>query len=110
MVAASQVYHSKVAHAIRAMAMFEAKKAVKRQLQAEGKKISWYLHKDITIMASALLEERWDEFIAKAKVSAVVRDLAAEIEAKERRKAQRRTGHFLSQSVDTSPPSAGVSQ
>jgi hypothetical protein len=46
MVAATQVYHSKVAHAIRAMAMFEAKKAVRRQLQAEGKKISWCLPKE----------------------------------------------------------------
>jgi hypothetical protein len=40
-VAANQVYHSKVAHAIQAMAMYEAEQAVKRQLQAEGKKISW---------------------------------------------------------------------
>jgi hypothetical protein len=75
MVAATQVYHSKVAHAIRAMAMFEAKKAVRRQLQAEGKKISWCLPKDITRMAQALLDQRWGEFIAKAQSSAVVQEV-----------------------------------
>ena len=58
MVAASEVYHSKVAEAILAMAMFEAKKAVKRQLQAEGKKISWYLPKDITRMAQGAASGR----------------------------------------------------
>ena len=36
MVAANQVYHSKVAHAIQAMAMDEAEQAAKRLVQAEG--------------------------------------------------------------------------
>ena len=91
MVAANQVYHSKVAHAIQAIAMYEAKKAVKRQLQAEGKKIGWYLHKDITRMADALLEERWEEFVAKAKTSAVVQEVREECERRERRRLERKS-------------------
>lgn len=48
MVEATQAYHPKVAFAIRAIAMYEAKQVVKRPLQAEGKKLSWYMSKDIT--------------------------------------------------------------
>jgi hypothetical protein len=95
MVAANQVYHSKVVHAIQAMAMFEAKKAVKRQLQAEGKKISWYSTKDIAIMANALLEERWGEFIAKAKASTVVQEVREECERRERRRLERKSKHSI---------------
>ena len=99
MVAANQVYHSKVAHAIQAIAMYEAKKAVKRQLQAEGKKISWYSTKDITIMANALLEERWDEFIAKAKASAVVQEVREECERRERRRLERKSKYSINTEV-----------
>ena len=99
MVAANQVYHSKVAHAIHAMAMFEAKKAVKRQLQAEGKKISWYSTKDLTIMANALLDERWDEFIEKAKSSAVVQEVREECERRERRRLERKSKHSINTEV-----------
>jgi hypothetical protein len=58
MVAANQVYHSKVAHVIPAMAMYEAEQAVKRRLQAEGKKISWYLPNGINVMAHSCNEVR----------------------------------------------------
>jgi len=99
MVAASQVYHSKVAHTIQAMAMLEAKKAVRRRLQAEGKKISWYSTKEITIISHALLEERWDEFIAKAKASAVVQEVREECERRERRRLERKSKHSINTEV-----------
>jgi hypothetical protein len=95
MVAASQVYHSKVAHTIQAMAMLEAKKAVRRRLQAEGRKISWYSTKEITIMAHALLEERRDEFIAKAKASAVVQEVREECGRRERRRLERKSKSYV---------------
>jgi integrase len=51
-------------------------------------------------MAQALPEERWKEFIAKAKASAVVREVREECERRERRKAKRKTVHILDQSLD----------
>ena len=45
-------------------------------------------------MAHALLLTKPEHFVERAKASGVVREIKAEIEAKERRKAQRRTGHF----------------
>ena len=40
-------------------------------------------------MANALLDKRWEEFIAKPKASAVVQEAREECERKERRRLER---------------------
>jgi hypothetical protein len=96
MVEATQAYHSKVLTAIRVIAERYAREEVKRQIRASGARISQYPSREIARMAHSLLEERWKEFIAKAKTSAVVREVREECERRERRKAQRKTVHILS--------------
>ena len=59
---------------------------MKRQLQAEGKKLSW-LPKDITQLAEALQKERREEFIEKAKASSVVQEMRVKCERRAQRKA-----------------------
>ena len=101
MVEATQAYHSKVLTAIRVIAEHYAREEVKRQIRASGARLSQYPFRDIARMAQALPEERWKEFIAKAKASAVVREVREECERRERRKAQRKTVHILNRSVNT---------
>jgi DNA primase large subunit len=87
---ANQAYHRKVAIAIIAMAMFEARKEIKRNIQREGRvKLSRVPHREIERMAKAMVMERRDEFIAKAKASSVVQDEIQRLQAKEERKRQR---------------------
>jgi hypothetical protein len=59
---------------------------VKRQLQAEDKKISLFTASEIAEKAKAILMERPGEFIAKAEASRVVRE--------ELRKLQRKSRHM----------------
>jgi hypothetical protein len=59
--------------AIVTMAMFEARKEIKRHIQREGRvKLSQVPAREITAMAKALVFERRDEFVAKAKASRFV--------------------------------------
>src|SRR5262245_4605892 len=102
MVEATQAYHSKVLTAIRVIAERYAREEVKRQIRASGAKVSQYPARDVARLAHALPEEHWKEFIAKAKASAVVREVREECERRERRKAQRKTVHILEQSATTS--------
>ena len=72
MVEATQAYHPKVLNAIHAIAKCYAREEVKHQIRARGQRVTDYVPREINIMANALLEERWEEFIAKAKASSVV--------------------------------------
>jgi hypothetical protein len=94
MVEATQAYHPKVLTAIRVMADRYARDEVKRQIQASGARVSHYAAREISIMAHLLLEARPQEFIDRAKASAVVKEIAAEIAAKERRKLERKLKHL----------------
>ena len=109
MVEAIQPYH-KVLRAIDALMHYYARQEAKDQIRARNQRVTDYDPKDITIMARALLLTKPEVFMERAKASSVVRELAAEIEAKERRKAQRKSGHTLAQSVDSSAAGGEVSQ
>jgi hypothetical protein len=91
MVEANQSYHPQIVRTIIALALFEARKEIKRKIQSEGRvKLSRVPARDITAMAKALVMERRDEFLAKAKASSVVQDELRRLQAKEERKRQRR--------------------
>ena len=70
MVEATQAYHPQVIHAIRAIAKYYARENVKHH-RARGQRVTDYVPREINIMANALLEERWEECIAKAKASSL---------------------------------------
>ena len=97
MVEANQSYHPQLSEqsrvqnrAIIAMAMFEARKEIKRKIQSEGRiKLCKVPHREIERLAKALVMERRDEFLAKAKASSVVQDEVRRLQAKEERKRQR---------------------
>ena len=87
MVEANQSYHPQTVRTIIALALFEARKEIKRKIQSEGRvKLSRVPARDITAMAKALVMERRDEFLAKAKASSVVQDEL-------RRRKRRRSGN-----------------
>jgi hypothetical protein len=110
MVEATQAYHPKVLTAIRLKAERIAREEVEREIKGRGQRITDYLPKDIRIMALARLCSNPGHHVARAKASRLVALITAEEEAKERRKAQRRTGHTLGQSVTTPSEGGGVSQ
>jgi uncharacterized protein (DUF2252 family) len=90
MVEADQSYHPQIVRAIIAVAMFEARKEIKRNIQREGRiKLCKVPARDITAMAKAMVEANPAEFIAKAKASGVVQDEIRRLQAKEERKRQR---------------------
>ncbi len=53
--------------AVFTLALYSAKKAVKRQLQAQGLKVAHYSARDITILAERYLNDHRTELIAEAK-------------------------------------------
>ena len=90
MVEADQSYHPQIVRTIIAVALWEARKAIKRNIQREGRvKLCRVPVRDITAMAKAMVMERRDEFIAKAEASSVVQDEVRRLQAKEERKRQR---------------------
>ena len=90
MVEANQSYHPQIVRAIIAMALFEARKEIKRNIQREGRvKLCKVPHRDIERLAKVMVIERRDEFLAKAKASGVVQDEIRRLQAKEERKRQR---------------------
>jgi hypothetical protein len=102
MVEADQSYHpqlseqsrTQIIRAIIAVALYEARKEIKRNIQREGRiKLCKVPVREIERMAKAMVMERRDEFLAKAKASSVVQDEIRRLQAKEERKRQRRTGH-----------------
>ena len=94
MVEAMQAYHPQVLHAIRCLAEYYARIEAKEQIRARGEKISDYRSKDITMMAHSLLAAKPQEFVDRAKASGVVKEIAAEIERKERRRLERKSRHL----------------
>ena len=59
MVEANQSYHPQIVRTIIALALFEARKEIKRKIQSEGRvKLSRVPARDITAMAKALVMER----------------------------------------------------
>ena len=91
MVEANQSYHPQIVRAIIAVAMYEARKEIKRNIQRKGRiKLCKVPHREIERLAKALVMERRDEFLAKAKASSVVQDEIQRLQAKEERKRQRR--------------------
>ncbi len=96
---ANQSYHPQfseqsrmqIVRAIIAMAMFEARKEIKRKIQSEGRvKLCKVPHREIERLAKAMVMERRDEFIAKAKASSVVQDEIQRLQAKGRAHASGR--------------------
>ncbi len=113
MVAATQAYHPRVLAAIHALARWYARNAAQHAIRARGGRVSDYAAKDISRMGQALLEQRWEEFIAKATASPVVEEVRLACERKERRKIERkraRTGHILSRSATTPAGRDRISQ
>jgi hypothetical protein len=95
---ANQAYHPQLSEQSRmqivrtiiAMAMFEARKEIKRKIQSEGRvKLSRVPVRDITAMAKALVEANPTEWLARARASSVVQDEIRRLQAKEERKRQR---------------------
>ena len=108
---ANQAYHPQIVRTIIAIALWEARKEIKRNIQREGRiKLCKVPARDITAMAKAMVEANPAKFIAKAKASSVVQDEIRRLQEREERKRQRRAGHTLSQSVTTSPQVSEVSQ
>jgi hypothetical protein len=89
MVEANQSYHPQIVRTIIAIALWEARKEIKRNIQREGRvKLCKVPHCEIERLAKAMVIERRDEFIAKAKASSVVQNEIRRLQAKEERKRQ----------------------
>ena len=95
---AKQAYHpqlseqsrTQIVRTIIAIALWEARKEIKRKIQSEGRvKLSRVPARDITAMAKAMVEANPTEWLAKAKASSVVQDEIQRLQAKEERKRQR---------------------
>jgi hypothetical protein len=96
---ATQPYHAGLsedsrasyARAVACMAMFEARKAVRRKIRDDGiVKLSQVPPKEISARARALVEGRRAEFIERAKGSGVVRDTLRQLYAREALKLLRK--------------------
>ena len=87
MIEANQAYHPQIVRTIIAVALWEARKEIKRTIQREGKvKLRSVPVRDITAMAKATVEANPAEWLAKAKASSVVQDEIQRLQAKEERK------------------------
>jgi hypothetical protein len=83
---ANQAYHPQIVRTIIAIALWEARKEIKRNIQREGRiKLCKVPVSEIERMAKAMVMERRDEFLAKAKASSVVQDEIQRLRAKEER-------------------------
>jgi DNA gyrase/topoisomerase IV subunit B len=90
MVEADQSYHPQIVRAIIAVALWEAREEIKRNIQREGRiKLHKVPHREIEMLAKAMVMERRDEFLAKARASSVVQDEIKRLQTKEQRKRQR---------------------
>ena len=70
----SEQSRMQIVRTIIAIALWEARKEIKRKIQSEGRKLSRVPVREIERLAKAMVMERRDEFIAKAKASSVVQD------------------------------------
>jgi hypothetical protein len=76
-------------------------------------KLSWVPARDIEVMAKALVMERRDEFLARAKASGVVQDENPKAWAKKERRRQRaleRNLKHLSNSESRGPPGLSLNE
>ena len=90
MVEANQAYHPQIVRTIIAIALWEARKEIKRTIQREGKvKLCRVPVRDITAMAKAMVEANPAEWLAKAKASSILQDEIRRLQAKEERKRLR---------------------
>ena len=107
----SEQSRMQIVRAIIAIALYEARKEIKRKIQSEGGQVPHGASTGRSI-SDGKGDGGWSpaEWLAKAKASSVVQDEIRRLQAKEERKRQRRTGHTLSQSVTTSPQASEVSQ
>ena len=65
---ANQSYHPQIVQAIIAMALFEARKEIKRNIRREGRvKLCRVPARDIEAMARAMVEANPAAYLAKAK-------------------------------------------
>ncbi|MGA7631721.1 MAG: hypothetical protein WCB11_13205, partial [Terriglobales bacterium] len=72
------------------MALFEARKEVKRTIRSEGRvTLCRVPARDIEAMARAMVEANPAEYLAKAMASGVVQDEIRRLEDKEERRRQR---------------------
>ena len=86
----SEQSRAQIVRAIIAIALWEARKEIKRKIQSEGRvKLSRVPAGDIAAMAKAMVEANPAEWLAKAKASSVVQDEIQRLQAKEERKRQR---------------------
>ena len=87
---ANQAYHPQIVRTIIAIALWEARKEIKRKIQSEGRvKLRKVPHREIERIAKAMVMESRDEFLTKAKASSVVQDEIRRLRAKEERKRLR---------------------
>jgi hypothetical protein len=110
MVEATQAYHPKVLRTIDALMRCYARQEVKDQIRARNQRVTDYDPREISIMARALLHSKPEVFLERAKASAVVKEVEAKLAAQAARKAQRRNGHTLDRSVDSSAAGSEISQ
>jgi hypothetical protein len=98
MIEANQSYHPQLSEQSRmqivrtiiAIALWEARKEIKRNIQREGRiKLCKVPVSEIERMAKAMVIERRDEFLAKAKASSVVQGEIQRLQAEEERKRLR---------------------
>jgi hypothetical protein len=119
MIEANQSYHPQLSEQSRmqivrtiiAIALWEARKEIKRNIQREGRiRLCKVPVSEIERMAKAMVIERRDEFLAKAKASSVVQGeiqrLQAEEEPKRLRQLERISKHL---SNSEHPGSQGLS-
>ena len=90
MIEANQAYHPQIVRTIIAIALWEARKEIKRTIQREGKvKLCRVPAGEIARKAKGLVEANPAEWLAKAKASSFVQDEIQRLRAKEERKRQR---------------------
>jgi hypothetical protein len=115
MVEAIQAYHPQLSEQSRmqivrtiiAVALWEARKEIKRSIQREGRiELCKVPHREIERLAKAMVMERRDEFLAKARASSVVQDEIRRLQAKEERKRQRQLERNLQHLSNSRRPAA----
>ena len=90
-----------------------AREAVKHNIRAEGLKVQHFPLREISAMADQFVENNRDKLLAGAlRLIERSPELQRMLEREQREWAKRlvKSGHFLDQSVDTSPITEQVSQ
>jgi DNA invertase Pin-like site-specific DNA recombinase len=88
------------------MALLDARKEIKHRIKAEGRRVTDVPAKEINRLASALVEERRAEFVARAKASGVVREELRRLHVKEALALLRRLARKSKHLCDRENPAA----